>query len=333
MIEASFPAESTAQLAQMTWQELLAGPVLRIGVILLLAVLARQLLVVVLRKVTERIATGGEDDDRPDASRRRPSRLRLFPPPPGLVDPVSAERRAQRAGAVGTVLRSVITTVIFVVAGLMVLAEVGISIAPLLASAGIAGVALGIGAQSLVKDYLNGLFMVFEDQYGVGDVITLGENTGVVEAVGLRVTRLRDVDGTVWYVRNGEIYRVGNQSHGWTRAVLDVSVPYDTDLDQLEELLGKVGEEFVADPAWSAQVVEPPELWGVEEMGADALVVRMVVRTRPLKKSEVARELRVRIRRALDDAGIRLSLPGQSLWIHEGNLGRPNGTSGQESRA
>ena len=139
-------------------------------------------------------------------------------------------RRVQRAATMGTLLKSIVSGVVFTVIALMFISELGYDIAPLIASAGIIGVALGFGSQALVKDFLSGIFMIFEDQYGVGDVVDLGEASGTVEAVSLRVTRLRDVNGTVWYVRNGEILRVGNMSQNWARTVLDVTVGYTEDL-------------------------------------------------------------------------------------------------------
>ena len=143
-----------------------------------------------------------------------------------LRDDATYTRRVQRAATMGTLLKSIVSGVVFTVVTLMFIAELGYDIAPLIASAGIIGVALGFGSQALVKDFLSGIFMIFEDQYGVGDVVDLGEASGTVEAVSLRVTRLRDVNGTVWYVRNGEILRVGNMSQNWARTVLDVTVGY-----------------------------------------------------------------------------------------------------------
>ena len=145
-----------------------------------------------------------------------------------------ATRRVQRAQTMGSLLKSIVTGVVFAVVAMMLIASSAYNIAPLIASAGILGVALGFGAQSLVKDFLSGIFMIFEDQYGVGDVVDLGEAAGTVEAVSLRVTRLRDVNGTVWYVRNGEILRVGNMSQNWARTVLDISVAYGEDLARVQ---------------------------------------------------------------------------------------------------
>ncbi len=217
---------------------------------------------------------------------------------------LAIERRRQRASTVSSVLESVATGVIFTVATLMALSELGLNIAPLIASAGIIGVALGFGAQSLVKDFLSGIFMVIEDQYGVGDVTDLGDAIGTVESVGLRVTRLRDVNGTVWYVRNGEILRVGNKSQGWARAVIDVDIGYDEDVDRVRTLLLDKATELFARPENASLVLEKPEVWGVEALGADSVVVRLVIKTVPLQQWKVSRLLREHIKTAFDAAGV-----------------------------
>lgn len=223
-------------------------------------------------------------------------------PPVGTV---AWERRAQRARTIGSVLSSLTTGVIGVTVVLAVLGEIGIDLAPLLAGAGVVGVAVGFGAQTLVKDFLSGIFLIAEDQYGVGDVIDLGAGTsGTVEAVGLRVTRLRSVDGTVWYVRNGDVVRVGNRAQGWARAVLDTEVGWGEDVERVQALLAGVGEAFAADPAWREEVLEPPEVWGVESLSTDTVVVRLVVKTAPLQQWRVSRELRRRIKVCFDEAGI-----------------------------
>jgi moderate conductance mechanosensitive channel len=219
---------------------------------------------------------------------------------------IYSERRALRATTLGSLLKSIVTAVISVIVVVMALDILGYPIGPLLASAGIAGIALGFGAQNLVKDFLSGIFMLLEDQYGVGDVIDMGEATGTVEAVGLRVTRLRSVDGTVWYVRNGEVVRVGNSSHGWARTVLDVRIAYDEDIARVERLLADLVAEFAADPEWEPYVLEEPEVWGVENLAADSIVLRVVVKTQPLQQWKIARELRERIKRVFDAEGVQI---------------------------
>jgi moderate conductance mechanosensitive channel len=222
-------------------------------------------------------------------------------------------RRVQRARTMGSLLRSISGGLIISIVALMILGEF-IDIAPILASAGIVGVALGFGAQSLVKDFLSGVFMIFEDQYGVGDVIDVGEATGTVEAVTLRVTRLRDVNGTVWYVPNGEIRRVGNQSQNWARTVLDVSVGYGEDLTRVRRVLEQVTHELSEDEDFQLSILEEPEIWGVEELAADAVTVRVTLKTAPLQQWRVARELRERIKSRFDVEGIEIPFPQRVVW-------------------
>jgi small-conductance mechanosensitive channel len=218
-------------------------------------------------------------------------------------------RRVQRAQTIGTLLRSIVSGVIVAIVVMMVLSEIGIDIAPLIASAGILGVALGFGAQSLVKDFLSGIFMIFEDQYGVGDTVNLGEASGIVEAVGLRVTRLRDVDGTVWYVRNGEILRVGNQSQNWARSVLDIAVGYKEDVARVRGILKEVAHELWEDPEYHTMIIEEPEVWGVQSVGPDSVVVRVTLKTMPQQQWNVSREMRERVKARFDDEGIQMPQP------------------------
>ncbi|RYI98678.1 MAG: mechanosensitive ion channel family protein, partial [Actinomycetales bacterium] len=220
--------------------------------------------------------------------------------------PGASERRRQRASAMGDLLGSIATIIVIGIAFVMVLDQVGVNIAPLLTGAGILGVALGFGAQTLVKDFLAGIFMIMEDQFGVGDVVDMGEASGTVEAVGLRVTRLRDVNGTVWYVRNGEVLRVGNQSQNWARTVLDITVTYDADLAQVQRILADVAHTLYEEPALQGIIIEEPEVWGVERFDKDGAVVRVVLKTAPLEQWTVARTMRQRIKASFDEAGIRI---------------------------
>ena len=217
-----------------------------------------------------------------------------------LVD----ERRHQRVRALGSVLRSAASVTIFTIAGVAVLGDLGINLAPLLASAGVVGIAIGFGAQNLVRDYLSGIFMLVEDQYGVGDVITVGDATGTVETVTLRITRMRDVNGIVWHIRNGAIERVGNESQGWARAVIDFPVPYAADLATIRTILADVAETIGNDSVWGAVMLEKPEVWGAQKISGAEVTMRMVVKTAPLRQWEVEREMRARVKAALDAAGI-----------------------------
>jgi small conductance mechanosensitive channel len=218
------------------------------------------------------------------------------------------ERRKQRVRALGSVLRSAASVTIFSIAGVTILGDLGINLAPLLASAGVVGIAVGFGAQNLVRDYLSGVFMLVEDQYGVGDVITVGDATGTVETVTLRITRLRSVNGIVWHVRNGAIETVGNESQGWARAVLDFPVPYTADLATIRALLADAAESMWNEPVWRTVMIEKPEVWGAQQVDMTpppTVTMRVVVKTAPLRQWEVEREMRARVKAALDAAGIR----------------------------
>ncbi len=266
--------------------------------ILLLAFLARYLVNRVINRTVEHMARG-------DSTWMRGRTAAVFE-----SSPLAAERRAQRAGAVGSVLRSITTGVVLGVAALTILDVLGIPIGPLLASAGIAGVALGFGAQTLVRDFISGIFMIIEDQYGIGDIIDMGEAVGVVEGVGLRVTRLRDVEGTLWHVRNGEVVRVGNRSQGWSRALVDIVVPPDADLDVVREAMLRVATDlYENDEQLAGAITAPPEVWGVEAVARDSTVMRLVAMTTPTQQAAVARELRQRIRTELDRLGISFPPP------------------------
>ena len=176
------------------------------------------------------------------------------------------------------------------------------------------GTSLGFGAQSLVKDFLSGIFMIFEDQFGVGDVVNVGEAIGTVEAVSLRVTRLRSLDGTVWYVPNGEILRVGNLSQNWSRAVIDVGIAYDSDVVHAKKVLAEVGESMWDDDDFRDLLIEQPEVTGVEGLGADSVDLRIMVKTAPLQNWAVARELRQRIKARFDAEGIEIPFAQRVVW-------------------
>jgi moderate conductance mechanosensitive channel len=227
-------------------------------------------------------------------------------------------RASQRADTVGDVGASVTRGAVLAIGLLMILDQIGVNLAPILAGAGIAGLAIGFGAQSLVKDVITGLFILIEDQYGVGDVVTLGDSTGTVEDVTLRVTRLRSVDGTVWFVPNGEIRRVGNSSMEWSRALLDVQVSYDADVEKAAAAILDEANVMAGEPAWRDAILEPPEMWGVHAMDKDGVTIRLVLKTAPRQQFTVARELRGRIVRRLRQEGIKG--PGQAIVVTAGAL-------------
>lgn len=206
-----------------------------------------------------------------------------------------SERRRQRAETIGSVLRSAVSFVLFVTGFLLMLAVFDINLAPFVAGTSLVGVAVGFGAQNLIKDFLSGMFLMLEDQYGVGDVIDVGQATGTVESVGLRTTRLRDIEGVVWYVRNGEIVRVGNSSQQYAQVVLDVPLARTDDLTAAEAAIRAAAAEMYADADWQRHFLTEPEVLGVESLTKDGLTVRLVARVRPLEQWRVARELRGRV--------------------------------------
>lgn len=219
---------------------------------------------------------------------------------------VNAERRRQRSQAIGSVLRSVASFVILGTAALMILGTFEINLAPLLASAGVAGVAIGFGARNLVTDFLSGVFMILEDQYGVGDQIDAGVASGEVIEVGLRVTKLRGDNGEIWYVRNGEVKRIGNLSQGWATAGVDVTVRASENLDRVKATLDAVTERMSKEEPWNELLWGPIEVLGLDSVLIDSMVVRLSARTMPGKSVSVERELRWRVKRAFDEANIRI---------------------------
>jgi small conductance mechanosensitive channel len=226
----------------------------------------------------------------------------------------ASARRVQRAKTMGDLLKSIVTGLLVAIVATMMLSEVGVDIAPIIASAGIVGVALGFGAQSLVKDFLSGIFMIVEDQFGVGDVIDVGEATGTVEAVSFRVTRLRDINGTVWYVPNGSILRVGNQSQNWSQTVLDIGVAYDEDLARVKAVLADVAHDLWDDEDFKGTVIQEPTVWGVQDLAPDQVTVRVVLKTTAGDQFAVAREMRERIKARFDHEGIEIPFPQRVVW-------------------
>jgi small-conductance mechanosensitive channel len=277
------------------WAALVSSAIV-IVLIIVLAFVLRKIAHRVIGRVINSAATGGSLTNR----------FRKSAATDG-IDALLHERRKQRAETMGSVLQHIASIVILGTAVLTVLDRLTIPIAPLLTSVGILGVAIGFGAQELVKDFIAGMFMLLEDQYGVGDVIDAGAAIGTVEAVTLRVTRLRDADGRVWYVRNGTITRVGNESQGWSRAYMDVTVAYDADVVGVRVLLEHVTEEIWADPELrETKIVEHPQVFGVEKLSDSSLVFRITAKTLPSAQAEVSRELRLRVKTALDAAGIQM---------------------------
>jgi len=220
----------------------------------------------------------------------------------------------KRAETLGRVFRYLVAVVVTLIAGMLVLAELGVSVAPILGAAGVVGLAVGFGAQSLVKDYFTGFFLLLENQIRQGDVVKLGEHSGLVEEVTLRFVRLRDYDGNVHFVPNGTISTVVNMSRGHAQAVVDVGVGYGEDLDRVMDVMREVGSEMRADPQHQARIIGDLEVAGVERWDESAVVIRARFRVAPLEQWAVRRDYLRRLKRAFDLRGIQIPFP--QLTVH-----------------
>lgn len=278
----------------------------RIIVVLIIASIALRL----LRRAIDRAVERVQDPSSLPGYRLR-ERVRLFED----SDSGFSARRAQRAKALGALATSATGFIVWTLAVFMILGTFGINLGPLIAGAGIAGIALGFGAQNLVRDFLSGVLMLLEDQYGVGDIVNTGEATGIVEAVTLRTTRVRDVTGTLWYVPNGEIRRVGNMSQDWARVLLDVGVSYGTDLDAARQVIQGVADELAGEPDYVESIIEPPAVWGVQALGDSGIDLRLVIKVVPGTQWATTRELRRRIKMAFDAADIEIPFPQRTVWM------------------
>lgn len=276
---------------------------LRIAAIILVAILIRWLLHRAIRRLTSTTSRAAMPALlKPLKEKNKQAEAGQFIP----------ERRRQRAEAIGSVLRSFVTAVVFTMAAMLVLGELGFNLGPLLASAGIVGVALGFGAQSLVKDLIAGLFMLLEDQYGVGDSVDLGDASGVVETVGLRVTTVRDSRGVLWYVRNGEIIRVGNKSQGWAMVVIDIPIGF-INSEQASAVLRTAALALADEPAHATEFLEPPDVIGVDQLTVDGAVIRTIAKTTADGQPVVQRELRRRLSDALDTSGLSAQIAASRM--------------------
>jgi small-conductance mechanosensitive channel len=290
--------------------EWVLGTPLQVIIIVVAALIVQIVLVRVIHKIVKRTS------DR--ARIERLEQTRKYTRTAELSEMLMTQRTEQRAAAIGTLLTSSVSLIVWTVAVLMALEALGVNVAPLLASAGVVGVALGFGAQTMVKDYLSGIFLIIEDQFGVGDVVDLGPVIGTVEEVALRYTRLRDLSGVVWYVRNGEILRVANRSQGWTLASVDIPVAYDENLDRVRDLIESVAIDMDEDPTYDDMLLGKPTFAGVESMSGEAMVVRVTAKAVPEKQIILARTIRERIKLAFDRAGIVMPMmmrpmPGQMM--------------------
>jgi len=271
-------------------------PLIRIGIISVAAVLLRALLQISIRRVVRSIESG---------AREKATSLDR--------SPLAQARVVQRSRTMGSVLSNFVTWGVSLVAIGSILSELGVAVGALVAGAGVLGAALGFGAQSLVRDLISGLFIVFEDQLGVGDWVDLGQATGVVEHVGLRVTQVRDLNGVLWYVRNGEIIRVGNHSQGWSRVVLDVPLAYDANLTKARTAI-EAAAAFV-EKQFGKALLSKPEVWGIESLTGEQVVIRLVQQVKPTDQDAVARELRLQVKLALDKAKISLASSAAPIYV------------------
>lgn len=273
----------------------LGGKAIAIAAILIGAFVAVVVFRIVIRRIVERIVNGAKSKANVDDTQALER------------SPLAAVRLVQRTRTLGSILQNIVNVAVVIIAIMLIVNVIDANIIGSFALLTAAiGAGLGFGAQNIVKDVLNGIFIVAEDQVGIGDVVDLGLATGVVEYVSVRVTHVRDVNGTLWYVRNGEITRIGNMSQGWSRVIIDLAVPADADVDAVETAMLDAARTLAKDPKWRTRIIEQPEIWGLESVSGDALVIRIVIKTRSNAKDDVARELRMRLKRAMDEIDVRL---------------------------
>lgn len=266
-------------------------PAIGIAIIVVVAFVLRWLVHRLISRMTNGVAGG-----------KLPTMLKPLSHKAGVT--VNSERRAQRARTVGSLLRSVASFVIYGVAFVLVLSKLGINIAPIIASAGVVGVAVGFGAQNLIKDFLSGIFMILEDQYGVGDIVDLGDASGTVEMVGLRITTVRDVNGTVWYVRNGTISAVGNSTQRFGVAVVDMPLGFSADVDRAAEIAGETARQAIEKAPLSHDILGEIETLGAHDLSQTGITLRLTVKTKPGRQWAVRRALTADVKTALDTAGL-----------------------------
>ncbi len=291
------------------------GQLAFIGAIILFGVLMWAVGRWVIKIVTRSIEEGLPLTEHKARSALKKARISI-PTEDTLDARLERERRKQRARTIRLVLNATLTVLVVTTIALIVLGEIGINIAPLLASAGIVGVALGFGAQSLVKDLIAGVFMLVEDQYGVGDIIDVGEASGVVEEIGLRSVRLRSIDGTMWYVPNGNVTRVGNMTRLWSRALLEIRVGYDTDLEEAREaMLSAVEAARKADEVVDNAILSEPDVPGIEGFDVDSVTIRLLIQVQPATQWDVMRAVRREVRREFTERGIEMAIPHQAYRL------------------
>ncbi|TFC80981.1 mechanosensitive ion channel [Cryobacterium sp. TMS1-20-1] len=291
----TFWANLATSIADIPWTDYV-GKIFAIAAIIVVAFALRWALQFVIRRVVQQIVSGVKKNQKVDDTQAL------------NVSPLAAVRVVQRSRTLGAVLANIVNVFILITALLLIVTTLNKDILGSFALLTAAiGAGLGFGAQNIVKDILNGLFMVVEDQIGVGDIVDVGFASGVVETVGIRITQVRDVDGTLWFVRNGEILRVGNMSQGWARVIIDLAIPYSSDVEAVQDELLRVASALASSRKWRAYILEKPEIWGLESISAEALVTRLVVKTRVSAKWDFARDLRLHMKKALDGMGVPLT--------------------------
>ncbi|GAA2360445.1 mechanosensitive ion channel [Saccharopolyspora halophila] len=278
--------------------------IINVAIILVVAFLARA---VVGRLITQLIKRIVASHQKIGAAKSKASRVVMKNGEESEAQ--RQERQEQRSKTIGAVLRSIASFVIFGVAFMMILSEFGINLGPILASAGVLGLAIGFGAQSLVQDFLSGLFMMVEDQFGVGDVVDVGDAVGTVEAMTMRVTRVRDLDGNLWHVRNGEIMRVCNMNQDWANAVIEIPLDYSVDLPAAKTSMEAALNEFAADPEFESQILEQPQVNGVVGIGNGAVTMRVIIKTKPGAQWAIGRAARAQLKHRFDQEGIKVAYP------------------------
>lgn len=262
-----------------------------IVLILVGGIIARAILIASVKRIVRRVVDGVSSES----------------------SPLAKARVAARTNTIGSVLSNLITWSITVAVISSILSELGIAVGAIIAGAGILGAAVGFGAQSLVRDLISGLFILFEDQFGVGDSVDLGEASGIIEQVGLRVTQVRDIEGTLWYVRNGEIVRVGNKSQGWSRVVLDIAFDYGVSVAKATEVVEKAAATIKK--THGAELIGEPEVWGIQNVTGDQFVLRLVQQVSPKSPDAIARELRNAVKAGVDKAKLQLASEATQIFV------------------
>ncbi|MCL2516194.1 MAG: mechanosensitive ion channel family protein [Microbacteriaceae bacterium] len=336
---ASHPTETISAVTTSGWDDfvkgwdqffahqpgILIGKAAQVVIIALCAILAAWLLRIAIKHIVHRIVTTVKKAQGVETTQAL------------QVSPVATIRVVQRTRTLGSVLSNIANVTITVIALMLILSVMAPNVLGSLALLSAAvGAGLGFGAQNVVGDVFNGLLMVMEDQLGVGDIVEAGmvslATDGVVEAVGIRTTQIRDVNGTLWYVRNGQILRIGNMSQGWARVLVDVAVGYDNDVDAVQAKLLETAESLARDPKWRVRIIERPEIWGIQSIAADMIVLRVAMKVRSTARDDVAHELNARIFQTVRDEGVTTPALTNPILTGFQNISSVNGAHPPRTR-